>query len=105
MLFRSLIGFDLGVALDRLRRSRVVGGSGCSLARRLCFVSGSRLCFGRVGALDQFRHSRFVGASSGCYQARRLCFRESWSFARSLFCTFTYLLSIFTSLSDASNMM
>ena len=40
LLFRSLIGFDLGVALDRLRRSRVVGGlSGCSLARRLCFVS------------------------------------------------------------------
>ena len=26
LLFRSLIGFDLGVALDRLRRSRVVGG-------------------------------------------------------------------------------
>ena len=71
LLFRSLIGFDIGVARG----------------------------FGPVS------HSRFVGALSGCYQARRLCFRESWSFARSLFCTFTYLLSIFTSLSDASNMM
>ena len=50
------------MALDQLRGSRVVGGlSGCSLARRLCFASGSRrLCFGRVGALPGSLFSAFT---------------------------------------------
>ena len=63
MLFRSLIGFDLGVALDRLRRSSLVGGylgvlkvGGCVSCREVggCVSEELELC-----PVHYFLHLRF----------------------------------------------